>query len=140
MFEASYQSIDDKNINKRKISLQNGRGNQLIWQSLQESQVVTVRYANSACASLTIGTKDFSSLPTRAYLIKGIKVQIPNNMAARDDGSLERIAQTDFDGTSKGQEEWTACPVCIWRHLLLSERFGAGSFVSAENVLSLIHI
>ena len=134
MFEANYQSIDDKNINKRKISLQNGRGNQLIWQSLQESQVVTVRYANSACASLTIGTKDFSSLPTRAYLIKGIKVQIPNNMRARDDGSLERIAQTDFDGTSKGQEEWTTCPVCIWRHLLLSERFGAGSFVSADNV------
>ena len=134
MFEANYQSIDDKNINKRRISLQNGRGNQLIWQSLQESQVVTVRYANTACASLTIGTKDFSSLPTRAYLIKGIKVQIPNNMRARDDGSLERIAQTDFDGTSKGQEEWTTCPVCIWRHLLLSERFGAGSFVSAENV------
>lgn len=134
MFEANYQSIDDKNINKRKISLQNGRGNQLIWQSLQESQVVTVRYANSACASLTIGTKDFSSLPTRAYLIKGIKVQIPNNMTARDDGSLERSTQTDFDGTSKGQEEWTTCPVCIWRHLLLSERFGAGSFVSAENV------
>ena len=134
MFEANYQSIDDKNINKRRISLQNGRGNQLIWQSLQESQVVTVRYANTACASLTIGTKDFSSLPTRAYLIKGIKVQIPNNMRARDDGSLERIAQTDFDGTSKGQEEWTTCPVCIWRHLLLSERFGAGSFVSADNV------
>jgi len=134
MFEANYQSIDDKNINKRKISLQNGRGNQLIWQSLQESQRTTVRYANTAYASLTIGTKDFSSLPTRAYLIKGIKVQIPNNMTARDDGSLERIALTDFDGTSKGQEEWTTCPVCIWRHLLLSERFGAGSFVSAENV------
>jgi predicted phage tail protein len=134
MFEANYQSIDDKTIKKRKISLQNGRGNQLIWQSLQESQKVTVRYANTACASLTIGTKDFSSLPTRAYLIKGIKVQIPNNMTARDDGSLERIAQTDFNGTSKGQEEWTTCPVCIWRHLLLSERFGAGSFVNAENV------
>ena len=134
MFEANYQSIDDKNINKRKISLQNGRGNQLIWQSLQESQRTTVRYANTAYASLTIGTKDFSSLPTRAYLIKGIKVQIPNNMRARDDGSLERIAPTDFDGTSKSQEEWTTCPVCIWRHLLLSERFGAGSFVSAENV------
>ena len=134
MFEANYQSIDDKNINKRKISLQNGRGNQLIWQSLQESQRTTVRYANTAYASLTIGTKDFSSLPTRAYLIKGIKVQIPNNMRARDDGSLERIAPTDFDGTSKSQEEWTTCPVCIWRHLLLSERFGAGSFVSADNV------
>ena len=134
MFEANYQSIDDKNIRKRRISLQNGRGNQLIWQSLEESQKVTVRYANTACASLTIGTKDFSSLPTRAYLVKGIKVQIPNNMTVRDDGSLERSTVADFDGTSKGQEQWTTCPVCIWRHLLLSERFGAGSFVSAENV------
>lgn len=131
-FEANYLTLKET-LDPEKLSLQNGRGNQVTWSQLILHKPTHINYGHSACAALTISSKDVSSLPTRSYLIKGIKVAIPSNMAARDDGSLYPVFGVDFDGTAKAAE-WTTCPVCIWRHMLLNTRFGAGDFVSAENV------
>ena len=131
-FEATYLTLTETPEPER-LALASGRGNQVTWSQLILHKPTHVNYAHSACAALTINTKDISSLPTRSYLIKGIKVPIPSNMATRDDGSLRPVFGTDFDGTAKAAE-WTTCPVCIWRHMLLNTRFGAGDFVSAENV------
>ena len=131
-FEANYLTLTETQ-NPEKLPLANGRGNQVTWSSLVLHKPTHINYGHSACAALTISTKDISSLPTRSYLIKGIKVAIPSNMATRDDGSLYPVLETDFDGTAKAAE-WTTCPVCIWRHMLLNTRFGAGDSISAENV------
>ena len=131
-FEANYLTLTET-LDPHLLSLQNGRGNQVTWSQLILHKPVHINYGHSACAALTINTKDISSLPTRSYLIKGIKVAIPSNMAVNGDGSLYPIFGVDFDGTAKAAE-WTTCPVCIWRHMLLNTRFGAGDFVEAENV------
>ena len=131
-FEATYLTLTETPEPER-LALASGRGNQVTWSQLILHKPTHINYGHSACAALTINTKDISSLPTRSYLIKGIKVAIPSNMATRFDGSLYPIYATDFDGTAKAAE-WTTCPVCIWRHMLLNTRFGAGDFVSAENV------
>lgn len=131
-FEATYLTLTET-PEPEHLALASGRGNQVTWSQLILHKPTHINYGHSACAALTINTKDISSLPTRSYLIKGIKVAIPSNMATRDDGSLYPIYAVDFDGTAKA-EEWTTCPVCIWRHMLLNTRFGAGDFVSAENV------
>jgi hypothetical protein len=137
IFEANLYGIDDDNVatfeTKDKVSFQNKRGNQLVWTSLIQHKPHNVSYDFSACASLSINTKSFPSLPRRSYLIKGIKVQIPSNMSVREDGSLQAVQGADFDGTG-GETVWTTCPVCIFRHMLLNTRFGAGDFVRAENI------
>lgn len=137
IFEANLYSIEDETVGnifeQEKISLQNGRGNQLVWTSLVQHTPIQVGYDYSALAFLEISTKSFPSLPSRSYLVKGIKVQIPNNMSTRSDGSLQVTQGVDFDGTG-GETVWTTCPVCIFRHLLLNKRFGAGDFINAENV------
>ena len=137
IFEANLYGIDDENVatfeTRDRVSYQNKRGNQLVWTSLIQHVPSKVGYDFSACSSLSISTKSFPTLPRRSYLIKGIKVQIPSNMSARADGSLQVTQGTDFDGQG-GQTVWTTCPVCIFRHMLLNTRFGAGDFVNAENV------
>mgnify|MGYP003117069019 CR=1 FL=1 len=137
IFEANLYGIDDDNVatfeTRNTVSYQNKRGNQLIWTSLIQDVPSNVSYDFSACASLSISTKSFPTLPRRSYLIKGTKVQIPSNMSARADGSLQVTQGVDFDGEG-GQTVWTTCPVCIFRHMLLNTRFGAGDFVRAENV------
>jgi len=137
IFEANLYSIDDENVatnaTRETISFQNKRANQLVWTSLIQYKPNNVSYDFSACASLSISTKSFPTLPRRSYLIKGTKVQIPSSMAVREDGSLQAVQGVDFDGTG-GETVWTTCPVCIFRHMLLNTRFGAGEFVNAENV------
>ena len=87
-------------------------------------------YPYCAVAGLSISTRQFSSLPTRAYKIRGRLVQIPSNATVRTDGSLK------FTGAFNGElkRAWTTCPICCWYDMLTNKRYGAGDFVAAENV------
>tara|TARA_B100001094_G_scaffold331007_1_gene397919 strand:+ start:1146 stop:4574 length:3429 start_codon:yes stop_codon:yes gene_type:complete len=126
-FEVSFNDFTE--IDK-KISLQSGRGNQILWTSLTEGQYVKTQYPFCAVAGVDISTEQFESLPTRAYLIKGRPVSIPSNARVRDDGSLDFIGS--FDGSSK--TAWTTCPVCCWRDIVTNSRYGAGNFIASENL------
>ena len=126
-FEVKFANFTE--INK-KTSLASGRGNQLLWTSLIEIQKLKVRYSFSALAGLSISTQQFSGLPTRAYLIKGRTVKVPENAAVRKDGSLS--FHGSFDGTLKTR--WTTCPVCCWYDMVTNKRYGAGDFISQSNL------
>lgn len=126
-FEVKFSNFTE--IDK-KTSLASGRGNQLVWTSLIESKSLRVRYPYSALAGLSLSTQQFSGLPTRAYLIKGRTVQVPENAAVRPDGSL--AFRGSFDGTLKTR--WTTCPVCCWYDMVTNKRYGAGEFVDASNL------
>jgi len=126
-FEVSFNSFID--VDKR-ISLQNGRGNQILWTSLTEGQYVKTQYPYCAVAGVDISTEQFGSLPTRAYLVKGRRVLIPSNAGVRGDGSL--TFNGSFDGSTK--TAWTTCPVCCWRDMVSNPRYGAGDFVAASNL------
>ncbi len=126
-----------KKISK-KTPLANGRGNQLIWTSLIEVRDHRPTYPYTAVAGLFLATERFPNLPTRAYLIRGMKVQIPSNATVRTgtdnaDGSLAFDDSKDFTGRlTDGQ--WTTCPVCCWYDMIVKSRYGAGDFVDPTNL------
>ena len=126
-FEVKYTNLTDIPQN---TPLQNGRGNQLIWEALTEIQTVRTAYPYSALTGVSLSTRQFDSLPTRAYKVRGKIVQTPSNSVVRSDGSL------GFNGAFDGSltERWTTCPVCCWYDMLTNPRYGAGDFVQASNV------
>jgi hypothetical protein len=126
-FEVSFNDFIDVD---KKISLQSGRGNQILWTTLTEGQYVKTQYPYCAVAGVNISTEQFGSLPTRAYLVKGRRVLIPSNARVRGDGSL--AFNGSFDGSSK--TAWTTCPVCCWRDMVSNARYGAGDFVASSNL------
>ena len=119
-------------------ALENTRGNRVFLTSMIERQDFQSRYPFTACVGLSLSTEAFSSLPTRAYLVKGLKVAIPHNATVRDNGSLKFNGA--FDGSllqdDNGEilKQWTTCPVCIFFDMLTSDKHGAGDFVTTSNI------
>ena len=89
-----------------------------------------LRYPLSAMVGLRFDASQFAAIPTRAYDIKGIKVQIPSNGTVRADGSISYSGV--WDGTF--QVAWTADPAWILRDLITSSRYGLGRFVTSAQV------
>lgn len=127
-FEVKYTSFRDTPQN---VSVANDRGNQLLWSSLIEEQYIRTGYPFCAVAGVSVSTRQFDSLPTRAYLIRGRRVMIPSNATVRADGSLQLDGA--FDGSLRGPV-WTTCPVCCFYDMLTNGRYGAGDFVTAANL------
>ena len=99
------------------------------------------RYPDSAYTSLRIDSEQFSSIPKRAFRIRGIKVRIP---ASNSSGTIEvdpetgRIDYPDnyvFNGQF-GAAEWTSCPSCILLDLLTNERYGFGTFLDPDGTFT----
>lgn len=129
--EASFEvKKDDFEKIPENTPLANGRGNQIIWTSIVEHQPLRLNYRYSALVGLDISTVQFNSLPRRAYKIKGKQVFVPQNAVMRDDGSLD--LQGSFNGQVKF--EFSSCPVCCFRDMLVNPRYGAGDFVDEANV------
>ena len=126
-FEVKFANFSEV---EKNIPLANSRANRIVWTSLIEVQSIRTGYPFCAVAGLSLSTKQFASLPTRAYKIRGRIVQIPSNASVRADGSLEFTGA--FDGSLT--EAWTTCPVCCWYDMLTNPRYGAGDFVQASNV------
>mgnify|MGYP003148407802 FL=1 len=128
-FEVKFANFEEVPKNS---PLANGRGNQLIWSSIIERQEIRSAYPYTACVGLELNTRQFSNLPSRAYLVKGRLVQIPHNAAVRDDGSLDLTTGVTFNGSTR--LSYTTCPVCIFADMVLNDRYGCGNFVSASNI------
>lgn len=126
-FEVKFRNFADV---EKNIPLANGRSNRIFLTSLIEIQSLRTGYPYCAVAGLSLSTRQFNSLPTRAYKIRGRVVAIPSNAYVRNDGSLG--FRGAFDGSLKSA--WTTCPVCCWYDMLTNGRYGAGDFVAASNV------
>ena len=114
------------------------RANRIICTSFALKTLSTTNINNMACVGLTFSSEAFPQLPTRSYLIKGKKVRIFSNATPRDDGSLK--FDGEFDGNFLQDEDgddllvWTTCPVCIFIDMLTDTTYGAGNFVSLDNI------
>lgn len=110
------------------------RSNAFIWKTYTEIIWAKLRYPNSALAGLRIDAEQFSSIPSRSYLIKGVKVQIPAGVQV--DQRTGRIIYPDgfvWDGTFAAAQ-WTTCPAWILWDLLVSDRYGVGQHVDASKL------
>ena len=104
------------------------------WNSYTEIIDAKLTYPNSALVGLRVDAEQFSSIPTRSYLVKGIKVRIPSG-AAVDAATGRIIYPTDFiwNGTFAAAA-WTSCPAWILWDLLTSTRYGFGNHIAAAQL------
>jgi predicted phage tail protein len=108
--------------------------NAFSWSSYTEIIDAKLTYPNSALVGIRVDAEQFSSIPSRSYLIKGIKVQIPSG--ATIDAATGRIiypANFVWNGTFSAAT-WTSCPAFILFDLLASNRYGFGDHIDAAQL------
>jgi len=108
--------------------------NAFSWSSYTEIVDAKLTYPNSAIVGIRVDAEQFSSIPARSYLVKGIKVQIPSG--ATVDSATGRIiypANFVWNGTFSAAT-WTSCPAWILWDLLTSSRYGFGNHISAAQL------
>lgn len=89
-----------------------------------------IQYVNRVVFGIQIDASQFSTIPTRGYLLKGLLVRVPNNY-----DPVTRSYNTDGDIWRGGfKVAWTDNPVWCYYDLLLNERYGLGEFVDATMV------
>ena len=133
-FEISFR--DFKDIPK-KTPIASKRKDELIWDQIIVGTKLKATYPNTALVYMAIDAEEYSTLPARAYDIKGLKVKIPSNSNVATDGSGRLIIDPNvpFDGSLKEDElHWTTCPVCCFYDLLTNSRYGAGDFIEQSNL------
>jgi len=111
------------------------------WTSISEIVDDKQRYLNSAYTNLRIDSEQFSSIPKRAFRIRGVKVRIPG-AGASNSGTPTVDLQTGriiypsgyiFNGTM-GAAQWCSCPSLILLDLLTTERYGFGTHITDSNL------
>ena len=107
------------------------------WSSFSEIIDDKQTYANSAYLSLRIDSQQFSSIPSRKYRIRGVKVRIPGAGANSSgtptvDNSTGRIVYPTgyiFNGVM-GAATYCNCPSMVLLDLLTNTRYGLGSHIT----------
>jgi predicted phage tail protein len=105
--------------------------NAIFWYSYTEIIDEKFRYPNTALVGLRFDSRQFNSIPSRKYLIRGIKIQLPSNATVDTTTHLGRVTYSGvWDGTF-GAATWCADPAwCLW-DLLTNTRYGAAIPVSS---------
>ena len=117
--------------------------------SLGEIEDTQQSYSDSAYTALRLDSEQFSSIPKRAFRIRGLKIKIPasngtgtptvvNNQTqatalglgtVSSFGFIHYPANYVFDG-QMGAAQWCCCPSMVLLDLLTSQRFGFGTQIS----------
>lgn len=106
--------------------------NAFSWTSYTEIVYKKLRYPNSALIALRVDAEQFSSIPSRSYLIRGLKVRIPSN-ATVDPTTGALIYSGIWNGTFAAAQ-WTSDPAwCLW-DLLTATRYGFGNFLNDQQL------
>jgi hypothetical protein len=128
---ASVYPIDIKIERDRPDSTDPKVVNAFVWTSYTEIIYAKLRYPNSALVWLRVDAEQFNRIPSRSYLIRGIKVIIPSN-ATVDSTTGRLIYSGIWDGTF-GAAQWCTDPAWIlWD--LLTERYGFGDHIQAAQL------
>ena len=108
------------------------RADAFSWSSYTEITYAKLRYPNSALVAMRVDAEQFSSIPRRSYLIRGIKVRIPNN--ATVDATTGRLIYAGIWNGSFGAAQWCTDPAWILWDLLVSTRYGFGDHIQAAQL------
>jgi predicted phage tail protein len=84
-------------------------------------------YPNSAIVGFSIDARQFSSIPSRAYLVQGMIIQVPNNY-----NPLTLAYSGVWDGGF--QAAYSANPAWCLYDLLTSTRYGMGLYIDTSQV------
>ena len=91
--------------------------NNTLWSSYTEIYDAKLSYPNTALVGLRFDSSQFNGVPSRTYLIRGIRCKIPNN--------YDPISRT-YNGLWLGEfkTEWTNNPAWIVYDILKNNRYG----------------
>ena len=108
--------------------------NAFSWSSYTEITYAKLRYPNSALVALRVDAEQFNSIPSRSYLIRGLKVRIPSNATVDMSTNPGRLIYAGvWDGTFQAAT-YTNCPAwCLW-DLLTSTRYGFGDHIDTAQL------
>jgi Putative phage tail protein len=81
-----------------------------------------LEYRHTAVAGISIDARQFSAIPTRAYDVKGIILNVPSNY-----DPITRSYSGTWDGTFK--LAWSDNPAWIFYDLLTNPRYGLGAYI-----------
>ncbi len=115
--------------------------NSFQWTSFSEIIDDASTYANSAYNAIRLDSEQFSSIPSRKFRIRGIKVRIPGAGASSSgtptvDNTTGRIVYPDgyiFNGVM-GAATYTNCPAMVLLDLLTNTRYGFGDHITDSNL------
>ena len=106
--------------------------NEFTWTSYTEIIYSRLAYPNSALVGIRIDAEQFNSIPQRSYLIRGIKVRIPNN--ATVDSTNGRLTYAGIWNGTFGAAQWCSDPAWILWDLLSSSRYGLGEHLDTAQL------
>ncbi|NBR22756.1 MAG: host specificity protein J [Micrococcales bacterium] len=106
--------------------------NTFTWSSYTELTYAKLRYPNSALVAMRVDAEQFSSIPNRSYLIRGIKIAIPSN--ATVDTETGALIYTGIWNGTFGAAQWCSDPAWVLFDLLTSKRYGFGDHISAAQL------
>ena len=101
--------------------------NETYWESYTQVIDSKLRYPNSALVGVQIDSSQFQSIPTRAYDIKGLIIQVPSNYDA-----ASRVYTGVWDGTYTSQ--YSSNPAWIFYDLLTNTRYGLGNYIQTSQI------
>ena len=102
------------------------------WYDYTEKINAKTTYPNSALFAVKISAEQFSSIPSRAYRVRGLKVRIPNN-ATVNSGNGRLLYAGTWNGTFAAAQ-WTTDPAWILWDLLTNSRYGFGDHVDSTQL------
>jgi predicted phage tail protein len=111
------------------------------WTSFGEIIDDANTYPDSAYAAVRLDSMQFSSIPTRKYRVRGVKVRIPGAGASGSgtpsiDSVTGRIIYPDgyiFNGVM-GAAQWCSCPAMVLLDLLTTSRYGFGDHITDSSL------
>jgi predicted phage tail protein len=101
--------------------------NKTILDSIVQIVEAKLRYPNSAIVAVKVDAQSFSSVPSRFYDMKLLKIQVPSNY-----NPTTRAYTGSWDGTF--QTVWSDNPAWVFYDLCTSDRYGLGAFVPADQI------
>lgn len=109
-------------------SVQSNLKNDLYFSSFTEIVGYKMMYPNTAVVAIKGSAESFgSSIPTRNYHIKGLKIEVPSNYDP-DTRTYTGI----WNGTFK--TAWTDNPAWIFRDIIENDRYGVRKFFSPDQI------
>ena len=106
--------------------------NAFIWTSYSEITWGRLAYPNSALVAIRVNAEQFTSIPSRSYRIRGIKVRIPDN--ATVDTTTGRLIYSGTWYGAFGPAQWCSDPAWCLYDLLSSKRYGFGRHIDTSQL------
>jgi len=100
--------------------------NTIRWTSITEITDEKLSYPNAALCYLKFDSRNFSGIPKRRYLVKGLKINIPTGVTV--DSTTGRIIYPDgfiWDGNFQSSLKWCSDPAWALWDLITNTRYGA---------------